>query len=204
MHPADCIALRAVAVATAGGYPEGVNSRAAALPLLASAILLPLLAGCHAPSLPGVPADSANRQALTETERQQLEEIPPPSKNRYMAVRSLDSWENPYLTVQPGMVTLHVLRADVNTDPHGAGGLLRPTNARRQDLNLSLDQLGDALASVPQDAWPYGRVVALEEAHQTPAAGEPQVRRNMEAAMRTLNDLGVVVYEWPTGLDQGR
>lgn len=140
---------------------------------------------------------------MAETERQQLDDIPPPSKNRYMSVRSLDSWQNPYLTVQPGMVTLHVLRADINPDPHGAGGLLRPVNARREDLNVSLGQLGDALASVPQDAWPYGRVVALEEAHKTPAAGEPQVRRNMEATMRTLNDLGVVVYEWPTGLDEG-
>jgi hypothetical protein len=35
----------------------------------------------------------------------------------------------------------------------------------------------------------------MEEAHKTPAAAEPAVRRNMEAAIAKLNDLGVIVYD---------
>jgi hypothetical protein len=127
----------------------------------------------------------------------QLEAVPPPSKSVYLGVHSLDNWENPYLTVQPDMVTLHVLLADSNPSSYGIGGLMRPTNARRQDLNLSLADLGSALASVPRSSWPYGRVLAIEEAHKVPRAGEPQVRRNMEATERLLNDLGVVINEWP-------
>jgi hypothetical protein len=73
---------------------------------------------------------------------------------------------------------------------------MRPANARRQDLNVSPDSLGEALRSIPHSSWPYGRVAAIEEAHKIPAGGRPQVRRTMEAAMKTLGDLGIVVYEW--------
>ncbi len=38
-----------------------------------------------------------------------------------MAVKSLTTWENPYLTVQGGMVTLHVVTADANTTTLGQG-----------------------------------------------------------------------------------
>jgi hypothetical protein len=113
-----------------------------------------------------------------------------------MAVHSLSTWENPYLTVQGNMLTLHVTLADANPSPLGTGGVLRPVGARRQDLNIRTSDLPIALNAVPPTAWPYGRVVAIEEAHDTPAAARPQVRRNMEAAMQSLNDLGVVVYEW--------
>ncbi|HEY1741883.1 MAG TPA: hypothetical protein VGG18_01865 [Granulicella sp.] len=125
--------------------------------------------------------------------------IPPPSKNRYMTVHTFESWENPYITVQANMVTLHVLIADANTSNYGAGGILRPVGARRQELNIGLDKLGDAISAVPQNSWPYGRVIALEEAHKTPRNAEPQVRRTMETAVSTLNDLGVVVYDLNEG-----
>jgi hypothetical protein len=136
------------------------------------------------------------QQKALEAARQQMELIPPPSKTRYMAVRSLSLWENPYVTVQGGMVTLHVVTADANTSSLGAGGMLRPLGARRQDLNVRVGELTAALNAVPENSWPYGRVVAVEEAHAVPAGARPEVRRNMETVMKNLNDLGVVVYEW--------
>jgi hypothetical protein len=131
-----------------------------------------------------------------EAARQQMELIPPPSKSRYMAVHSLDTWENPYLTVQGAMVTLHVLIADPNPSTLGVGGLLRPVNARRRNLDIRLNDLPTALNAVPESAWPYGRVVAVEEAHDAPNSARPQIRRNVEAVLKTLGDLGVVTYEW--------
>ena len=125
--------------------------------------------------------------------------IPPPSKTRYMAVHSYDGWENPYITVQPAMVTIHVLLADANTSLLGAGGMLRPVGARREEVSVSPDKLGEAMSSIPQTAWPYGRVVAVEEAHKTPAKEEPVVRRNMEATVGTLNDLGIMAYDLVEG-----
>lgn len=139
---------------------------------------------------------AAQQQAQTELIRQQIDLIPPPSKTRYLAIHSLTSWENPYLTVQGGMMTLHVTLADANTSDLGVGGILRPVGARRQDLNIRTADLPVALNAVPQTAWPYGRVVAIEEAHDIPSKARPEVRRNMETAMNLLNDLGVVVYEW--------
>lgn len=124
-----------------------------------------------------------------------MEMVPPPSKNRYMAVHSFDAWENPYLTIQPNMVEVHILLADPNAGALGSGGMLRPTGARRQVVDIGLDKLAEAMTSIPQGSWPYGRVIAIEEAHKTPKAAEPAVRRNMESALGTLNDLGIQVYD---------
>jgi hypothetical protein len=167
--------------------------------LLAPALITGLLAGCsRSATVPDSSARAASTQQRAQVEqiREQLDLIPPPSKNRYMAVHSLSSWENPYITVQGGMLTLHVTIADANPSDLGVGGILRPVAARRQDLNIRTSDLGIALNAVPQTAWPYGRVIALEEAHDTPLGARPQIRRNMEVAMQSLNDLGIVVYEW--------
>ena len=158
--------------------------------------------GCHGAAQPAPEAGraiDAQQQQLNDEVRKELDLIPPPSKTRYMAVRSLTSWENPYITVQDGMVTLHVTVADANTSSLGQGGMLRPVGARRQELNIRVGEIPAALNAVPQSAWPYGRVVAIEEAHEAPASVRPQLRRNMENVVRTLSDLGVVVYEWSDG-----
>jgi hypothetical protein len=173
--------------------------------LLLPALLLPVaVIGCMrtaSSSVAETKAIAAEQRQEISLARQQMELIPPPSKTRYMAVKSLTLWENPYLTVQGGMVTLHVVQADANPTQLGVGGILRPIGARRQDLNVRVSDLPTALNAVPQNYWPYGRVVAVEEAHGVPVSARPEVRRNVETVIKTLNDLGVVVYEWS---DSGR
>ncbi len=174
--------------------------------LLFPALLLPIaLSGCTrtaaAPSVAETKALAAEQRQEIDAARQQMELIPPPSKTRYLAVKSLSVWENPYLTVQGGMVTLHVVEVDGNKSDLGVGGMLRPIGARRQDLNVRVSDLPTALNAVPREFWPYGRVVAVEEAHEVPVSARPEVRRNVEKVIRTLSDLGVVVYEWS---DSGR
>src|SRR5271154_7368632 len=168
------------------------------LPFPALVVSLALTGCTHtaAPSSDETRALAAEGAQETTLARQQMELIPPPSKTRYMAVKSLTVWENPYLTVQGGMVTLHVLQADANTSDLGVGGMLRPTGARRQELNVRVSDLPAALNAIPQNYWPYGRVVAVEEAHEVPVKARPEVRRNVETVIKTLSDLGVVVYEW--------
>jgi len=153
-----------------------------------------ILSGCRTASAGTAPQLASPQQI--DSARQQISFIPPPSKSRYMAVHSLTSWENPYLTVQESMATLHVTLADANPSTLGTGGMLRPAAARRQDVIIRTSDLPAALAAVPESSWPYGRVVAVEEAHDTPASARPAVRRNVEATLKTLGDLGVVVYEW--------
>jgi hypothetical protein len=167
----------------------------ALFPSLFLSLALTGCTGSAASTQTAVTANAAQQQELDDA-RKQLELIPPPSKTRYMAVKNLREWENPYVTVQGGMVTLHVMAADANTSGLGTGGMLRPVGARRQDLNVRVGELSAALDAVPESSWPYGRVVAVEEAHNIPTNARPEVRRNMETVMKTLGDLGVVVYEW--------
>ncbi len=163
--------------------------------LLPCTLALAALTGCHSAEIPAPDASAAQRRQL-DSVRQELTQIPLPSKTRYLAVKSLTTWQNPYLTVQGSFVTLHVTIADANTTTLGAGGMLRPVGARRQDLQVRVADLASALNAVPESSWPYGRVVAIEEAHDAPSGALPQLRRNMESAIKTLNDIGVVVYEW--------
>jgi cell division septation protein DedD len=175
-----------------------VASRYGLLVAVAAVCCLPVaLTGCKR-ATSGSTIATASPQAI-QSAQQQMELIPPPSKTRFMAVRSLSSWENPYMTVQENMVTLHVTLADANESDLGVGGMLRPVGARRQDLDVRVSDLPDALAAVPESSWPYGRVVAIEEAHDAPASARPAIRRDVEAAIKTLTDLGVVVYEWNDG-----
>jgi hypothetical protein len=76
--------------------------------------------------------------------------------------------------------------------------MLRPEAARRQELQIHLADLPKALIALPDGAWRYGRVVAIAEAPEAARKDRPAIRRNMEAAIQKLNDMGIVVEEWPT------
>ncbi|MDE1160915.1 MAG: hypothetical protein PW792_03090 [Acidobacteriaceae bacterium] len=156
-----------------------------------------LLTGCHSSSIPTPQSEQAkaDAQAIVDSQRSELAMIPPPSKSRFMAIHSMESWQNPSITVQASMLELRVTLADANPSPIGVGGITRPIGARKQELNISFDKLGEAVSSIPESAWPYGRVIALEEAHKVPASAEPTVRRSMERAIDKLTDLGIVVYD---------
>ena len=168
--------------------------------LLAVSLSLPLLNGCRssasAASL-GM-GNTLNHQQMEEIRVELDREIPPPSKNRYLTIQDLSNWENPAITVQENMVSLHVLMADANPSEYGKGTMIRPVAARKQELTIRVADLPAALNAIPRDAWPYGRVIAIEEAHDAPLAVRPTIRRNMEKAMQTLNELGIVINEWNT------
>jgi len=76
--------------------------------------------------------------------------------------------------------------------------MLRPEAARRQQLELRPPDLDRAIAAIPAGAWPYGRVIAVAESPSAAPKDRPKVRRNVEIAIKRLNDLGVVVEEWPS------
>lgn len=146
------------------------------------------------------PPSSQERKAVAQardTDRQQLDQIPPPSKSRYMAIRTKESWGNPFLIVGKKTVTLRIMYPEGPQSAMAPGEMMHPAGARKRELDLRLADLPEALAALPEDAWPYGRVLALEEDTLALRADRIQVRRNVEAVIQTLNDLGVVVYEWP-------
>jgi hypothetical protein len=148
------------------------------------------------PSRAEVREERRAEQSKMDAARQELEQIPPPSKNRYLSVRTREAYANPFLVVHPQTVTLTIIYRDQDPNAFTAGGLLRPAKARRQEIDVRPVDLAQALSSLPPDVWPYGRVVAIEESPSAPRTERVAIRRNVEAAIQILNDLGVVVDEW--------
>jgi hypothetical protein len=187
-----------------------MNRSAAAALALSAAVLL---GGCHRAAQPAAqeaqqptPREVAKQKALAlakseATARESLQDIGPPAKHRYINVHSTDAWENPFLTVHRDTLTLRIIFPQQTSSPVDAGTLLHPAAARRQELEIRMEDLPQALAAVPDFSWPYGRVVAIEESPTASRQDRAQIRRNVEQAIRIVNDLDVVVDEWnaPTG-----
>jgi hypothetical protein len=185
-------------------FPIGRQRRLAfpVIPLALLCALLPSVTGCRdaaqtsAPTRAEVRQERRAEQSKMDAARQELEQIPPPSKNRYLSVRTKDAYGNPFLVVHPQTVTLTILYRDQDPNAFSGGGLLRPIKARKQDIDVRIADLPQALASLSPDVWPYGRVVAIEESPTAPKTERVAIRRNVEATIQILNDLGVVVDEW--------
>jgi len=135
--------------------------------------------------------------AALDADRDQLDSIPLPSKNVYMAIHTRQSWQNPFLVVTKSTVSLSMLFPDMGPQNTPGATFLRPQAARRRVLELRLSDLPEALVALPQNVWPYGRVIAIEEDPSATRQDLPQVRGNVEATMQVLSNLGVVTYEWP-------
>lgn len=169
--------------------------------LLAMFALAALAGGCSRSN-----NNSNSPQQVKAAQREQaadrilLEQIPPPSKTRYMAIHTKDSWDNPFLVVSSKTVSLRVMNpAPPTSSLLPSGSMMQPKSARKNLLELRLSNMAEALASIPQESWPYGRVVAVQEDPAEVSADRVQVRRNIEATMQILNNLGIVAYEWPSG-----
>jgi hypothetical protein len=173
---------------------------------IAVAFQLLLLSGCRNEgqvvtkvTTTAVNAEHTAQAAYAERDQQraQLARIAIPTKSRYVDVHEPGAWANPFLSFDSQMINLRVTLADANTSTLGQGGLLRPSAARRREVQIAPKDMVEALMALPESAWPYGRVVAIEESPLADKKARPQIRRQIEAAIQQLNDLGVVVDEWP-------
>ncbi len=132
-----------------------------------------------------------------DEQRTELAKIPLPTKSLYVDVHEPSMWSNPFLSVGATTLNLRITLADANPSPVGQGTLLRPEAARRQELQIRPADLADAVVALPPGAWRYGRVIAVAESPLAVRKDRAAVRRNVEAAINQLNDLGIVVEEWP-------
>lgn len=170
-------------------------------------LLLIAITACHKEeqAVEGVAQKAANAErmaqanaTLRDTQRAQLSHIPLPTKSLYLDVREPGAWANPFLSIEADTLDLRVNLADANPSSVGQGTMLRPAGARRQEVTLRPAELADAIVALPSGAWRYGRVIAVAEAPGAAAKDRAKIRRNVEAAIQQLNDLGVVVEEWPS------
>jgi hypothetical protein len=145
-----------------------------------------------------VKAEQKAQANATERDQQraQLEQIPLPTKSMYVDIHEPSAWGNPFLSVGPDMLSLRILLPDANTSQVGQGTMLRPEAARRQEMPIRPADLAKAVLAIPPGAWRYGRVIAVAEQPVPNAKDRPKVRRNVEDAIKQLNDLGIVVEDW--------
>jgi len=139
-------------------------------------------------------AQAAAQAAASERDRlhAQLDRIPLPTKSLYVNVKDANAWANPYLTVKADKLVLRVTTSSGKIDGKGKA---KPES--RSETEIMPADLPNALLGLPEAAWRYGRVVAVAEDPQAAKEDRPVLRRNVEAILKKLNDLGVVTVEWP-------
>lgn len=143
-------------------------------------------------------AAAQERATKRDAQRGELQKISLPTKSMYMDIHEPSAWANPFLAVGPDSITLRIINADANTSEIGKGTMLRPEGARRQEIQIRPNDLAEAMVAIPPSAWKYGRVVAVAEMPGGAGKDRAKMRRNVESAIQQLNDLGIVVEEWPT------
>ncbi len=97
----------------------------------------------------------------------------------YRDVRDAADWQNPYLVVlADGCVLLH--------------------STASPNKKLPVEELKSALVALPASAWPYGKVIALQENSVRAPGDDALIKKNREAIERLLNSLGLKIQLWPT------
>jgi len=140
------------------------------LRLIVALLLSAVLAGCSASSgkQQSGPAPSAAAR---------LAAIPDANPTQYAHLASMKQWRNPYLIVSQDGISFF----DVSDS---------------EERLLKENELLDTLAALPASAWPYGRVVAVQEvgvsqSEETNAA----IRRSRAILAGTLEETKVLI-EW--------
>jgi len=103
-----------------------------------------------------------------------------PVQERYQSIRDAQDWMNPYVSVCPPGVVLSV------------------RSVGRVHDRVAVDTLRNALLNLPVVAWPYGRIVALQDC-SIGVPGDAEERRvRMQAVESILNGLGLAISRWPS------
>jgi hypothetical protein len=143
-------------------------------------------------------AEAQATAAERDQQRTALAVIPLPTKSMYMDVRDQSAWANPFLSVGADTFDLRITLADANPSAAGRGTAPHSLAAHSQHIQVRPEELAKAVVALAPSAWRYGRVIAVAESSQANRQDRTKVRRNVEDAIQELNDLGIVVQEWPT------
>lgn len=107
--------------------------------------------------------------------------IGPTDPKLYKAIRDARNWENPYLVF--GREGIEVITKSLSSG--------RQTIAA---IDLRRTRVG-----LPVGAWPYGRVVAVQDTslRVVDLSDERPIADNRKAAVATLKQLGITIDNWP-------
>lgn len=137
-------------------------------------IITCILASCSAGPMPHGNAPDPGPEA-------RIQAIPAADAAQYSHVRNYKNWPNPFLIVRADGIALLDVQ---NNEEH----ILKP------------DELTPALAKLPASAWPFGRVVAVQESAVRNASQEEEIaiRRNRGILAGTLEGLHVLINWIPS------
>lgn len=107
--------------------------------------------------------------------------IPAADQEKYKSVRDPTDWANPYL----------VVRAD-------GIELISKTILSGRRL-VALGELREALIDLPTTAWPYGRVIAIQDVGLRGRSADKPIARNRKAAEDVVKALPALINPWPSG-----
>jgi hypothetical protein len=140
--------------------------------LSALAMSVAVLASCSKP--PAQPTPEANPEI-------RIQQIPAADPQKYAGLRDMKAWRNPYLIVRVDGV-----------------GLLDVSNNEQQIVNP--DRLSEALAKLPTSAWPYGRIVAIQEINTSGSEEDKAtLRKNRALVAGALESIQVLIKWVPSG-----
>jgi hypothetical protein len=121
----------------------------------------------------GLQSSSAESEQLDST-------IGPPVAEKYQAIRDAQDWLNPFLSVCPQGVVFSV------------------RSLSRETKTIHVEELKQTLRTLPTQAWPYGRIVALSYC----SIGNPGDKEAQQQRMRDVEAvLGSLELErrlWPS------
>lgn len=138
------------------------------------AMSLVLFASCAKP--PRAPEETA----AAASPEARIQQIPPADPQKYAGMRDMKAWRNPYLIVRVDGV-----------------GLLDVSNNEQQIVDP--DKLSAALAKLPGSAWPYGRVVAIQEISAAASEDDKaKLRKNRALVAGTLESIQVLINWVPS------
>ena len=104
--------------------------------------------------------------------------IPKPHRNKYHAVREGTDWKNPYLIVRPDGIEI--------------------TGVTAAGQAIPLKSVPAVLNGLPDPAWPYGLVVAVQEVGLLAEGDRPRIQANRKTLLTLLKKLAIIVDPWPS------
>ncbi len=102
-----------------------------------------------------------------------------PVSAKYAAVRDASEWLNPFLVVC-------------------ADGVHLVARSVKRESVVSIGKVREALVSLPVEAWPYGRIAAVQECSIRGVFDTPAIRERLAHLLAVLESLGVVINRWPS------
>jgi hypothetical protein len=104
--------------------------------------------------------------------------IPKPDPKKYHAVQDAKDWKNPYLIVRRDGVEI------VGMTPVGQA--------------IPVDSVPGVLKGLPDSAWPYGLVVAVQDIGLVSEGDPPRIEANRKRLLVLLKKLAIAVDLWPS------